>query len=134
MSDEEKPPAWASALQQTMSDGFTAVEKRLDIIEANVELQGGSMQDLARRMTAAEERIGKTEERGRNDSVRAKAMSDVDMAHDAAIASLHEKVDNLTAIGGQILKVAGNPTVRRVGQALAFALLAWLASKGYLHQ
>lgn len=132
MRDEDKPPAWAVALQQTMTVGFDAVEKRLDTMEANLELQGGSVHDLGRRMTLLEERVGKTEDKQHSDSLRARAMSDVDLSHDAAIAQLHEKMDRLIGIGDRLEKVAGNPTVRRVGYAVAMALLGYLTAKGWI--
>lgn len=126
----QAPPDWAIALSEKVAQGFNSVNARLDTIETNVEIQGHTAQDLAKRMTNLEERAGKIEDRQASNSMRARSASQVDMTHDAAIAELKQKVDASLAILERLDKVAANPMVRRVAYAVGVALLAWLSAKG----
>lgn len=154
MSDEEMPgdrkvtppvmgamPQWAAELSIAVKSGFAHVNERLVAMDANIDLQGDTTRDVAKRMTALEERQNTIEARLSNHSDRAKAAVLTDDKHDAAIALLNSKLDINTSKTEQVLaiaerldKVAAHPMVRRVAYAVGLALLAWLAahSKGLM--
>lgn len=133
------PQGQLDELVSIVKSGFASVNSRLDTVEANLELQGGSVTDIGKRLTGVEERVHDLETARRDNSMRAKASSAVDLEHDAAIQRLSADVKALaesanaqTAILQRLDKVAANPTVRRVGYALAMALLSYLAAKGWI--
>lgn len=139
-----KPPDWAIALTEKVTIGFSRVDARLDNMEANIDLQGDTTRDLAKRMTSLEERQTGLENRQASNSMRVRGVSEVDIKHDAAIASLvtelaevkaetaeqTKKLDASFAILERLDKVAANPLVRRVAYVVGTAFLTWLAAKG----
>lgn len=134
-----RPPDWAIALTEKVTTGFAAVNERLGNVEANIELQGGSVLDVGKRVTLIEERLGKTEERLATNSVRARSASEVDVQHDATIASIVTDVALLktsqakqTAILERLDAIAANPMVRRVAYAIGGLILTYLAARGVL--
>lgn len=94
MSDEKPTtqlpavPPWAIELTTTVKDGFRQVNARLDAVESNLDLQGGSVVDLGKRMTTLEQRVGGVEQRANEGSMRVKAESSTNLQQDAAIASI----------------------------------------------
>ena len=138
----EKPPPWAIKLTERVSNGFQAVNARLDTMEANIDLQADTTRDVAKRMTSLEERQNALETRQATQSLRAKTNSQADLKHDAAIADLVTKTDALAAqtatslaILERLDKIARDPMVKRVGKAAALAvwvaLTLWLSSHGH---
>lgn len=136
MSDEDKPPPWAQALGAQMTTGFSAVEKRLDAIEANVDLQKGSVQDLMQRMA-------RVEDRQNTSSMRVKAESDVNLKQDSAIAEILVKVDEiatktdaqtqiLTRLESGAKALIRHPRVQVAAGIVWTALLMYAASKGWV--
>lgn len=89
----ERPPAWAISMMERQQEGFTAIENRLDTMETNLDLQGDTTRDVAKRMTGVEERLTKVEERQTSASMRAKQPSDVDIQIKDELTA---KVDALT--------------------------------------
>lgn len=130
-------PQWAIELTMNVKQGFAAVESRLDVMESNLELQGGSVVDIGKRLTSIESRVGEAEARLNNGSLRAKELSGVDLKHDAAIAQLVTDVAEVKATNEKQLailtkleNVAANPMVRRIAYALGTLILGYLAAKG----
>lgn len=131
---EEVPP-WASELTVFVKSGFADLHERLDTMATNVDIQGDTVRDVAKRMTAMEERQNAADSRAANNSERAKAMGEVqtsaglkDDKHDAAIAVLHQKVDRVLAIIERLDKIAANPLVRRIAYLVGAAVLAYLTA------
>lgn len=122
------PPDWAIALTKKVVDGFTAVEKRLDAIETNVDLQGNTVRDVQQRMTAQEARLNGVEDRVTNASLRVRQGSQVDVSHDAAIADLKQKMEDALGILTELRGVAANPLVRRVAYAAGTVVLLYLGA------
>ncbi len=88
----ERPPAWAIAIAEAQAAGFASVDRRLDGIEVNQEIQGDVVRDLAKRVTAQGERIDKIEGRQNDGSMRVRAESATNMEQDAALAQVFVKV------------------------------------------
>jgi len=88
-------PGWAIDLTTTVKDGFRQVNARLDAVESNLDLQGGSVVDLGKRMTLMEERVGKVE--GASLRPRLEAESKTNMEQDAAIATILTDVSAIKA-------------------------------------
>lgn len=157
MSDE-KPPEKSTTqlpavtdrmvldeLTKVVREGFQSVDQRLDQMETNLDLQGGSVKDISLRMTRVEERVQRTEDRQNSNSMRARGASEVDMKHDAAIAglvadmaavktqveSIETKTDAQTEILTDLRKLAKNPLVVGFFTALITAATAWLAARGH---
>lgn len=148
------PPAWAIDLTMNMKAGFAAVNGRLDTMETNLDLQGDTVRDVAKRMTAVEMRQTSYEERAGKNSLSVKKESANNLEQDAAIAAvkvetaeikaaveaLTTKQDLQTEILTDIKRagaqVIANPTVRKIasllGTAIVVALTMWLTSKGVL--
>lgn len=133
----QAPPDWAIALTQKVVDGFSEVEKRLDTIETNVDLQGGTVRDVQQRMTAQELRLNTIEERVSNASLRVKQGSAVDLTHEAAIAGIKVAVEALAQrpdTGAQVLaaleKLAEKPMVKRLTSAIIPVLLLAISLLG----
>lgn len=144
----EKPPTWAISLSEKVNTGFQAVNARLTGIETNQEIQGDTVRDLAKRMTAQEERANKQDERLANTSQRvrepsahdletAKALAD-EIAARTALAAKVDTIDVKTDAQTEILnrlekgaaKLAANPIVRSIAVMLGTAALTWLAAHG----
>lgn len=138
-------PAWATEFRASLERGFADVVGRLDKLELSLDTQSSTVNDVARRLSALETRVGEVEDRQDAHSVKTlemKARAEaVDKAHEAAIATLSGKVDALVtsqerqlAILEKLEKGAsalfGNPMVRSVLTMLGTAILTWLASKG----
>lgn len=119
----EAPPDWAVALAKTVDSGFARVNERLDSLETSDKVQLAMGHDLQQRLTQLTGRVDSHEERLNTGSIRAKATSEVDVKHDAAIASLNEKVD---ACSAQVLslKAQSYATHALVGEAKAAAVAA----------
>lgn len=133
----QAPPDWAIALSEKVSQGFASVDSRLDALETNLDLQGGAVKDVGRRLTTLEERVGKIEDRQDTSSVRARSVTENDSKQDAAIAQLVTDVAELKetqktqlAILQRLDKVAANPMVRRVAYAIGLAILGYLGARG----
>ncbi len=141
-------PAWAIELTRSVREGFAGVDARLDTIEANVELQGGTTRDVAKRMTGLEERVQHIEERQHTTSVRIKEPSehDLETQRDLAVEIVARKklatdveaikADTaaqtviLTKLETAASKFAANPIVRSIAVMLGTAILTWLAAHG----
>lgn len=151
----EKPPAWAISMMERQQEGFTAIDGRLDTIdgrlntmETNLDLQGDTTRDVAKRITGVEDRLQKVEERQNNASIRVRQPSEMDMANAAQLAQeraaredLAKQVDSLTVVNRQQLelltdvhasakKLLDRPEVKWLAAALWMAFTAWLATKG----
>jgi hypothetical protein len=133
------PPAWAIDLTTNMKAGFAAVNGRLDTMEANLDLQGVTVRDVATRMTAVEQRQNAMDARQSNNSMAVKNESKSNLDQDAAIASIKVAVDDLVtkqdtqmAMLGRIesagKQIIANPTVRKVASLAALALTIWLST------
>lgn len=136
-----KPPDWAIALTEKVSNGFAAVESRLDVMEANIELQGGSVKDISGRMTSLEARVGRVEERQETNSERAKSTTQTDHEHAAAIANIVTRLDAqdkvleeqsmwLQTIHDSVTGFFTNKKVQFVGKVLFGLAMAYAAAKG----
>jgi uncharacterized coiled-coil protein SlyX len=115
----EAPPDWAIGLKGEIVRGFEQVEKRLDTIETNVDLQGGTVRDIQKRMTAQEERMNVMETRQNLSSERVKQTSQADLGHDAAIAEIRTTVAELKErpdLGQQVLDAAEAASKTPAGQ------------------
>jgi hypothetical protein len=131
------PPAWAIELSKSVHQGFADVEKRLDTIEANVDLQGSTVRDVQKRMTAQEDRMLEFERRQATQSERVRDTSKADMAHDAAIAEIRTAVSALAErpdTGAQVLaaveSLSQRPVLRRIGSALVPVLMLAISAIG----
>jgi DNA repair ATPase RecN len=113
------------AMRTETSDRFDKLETTVDTL-----VEDGKIGN--QRMTRLEVRMDTYEERSQKHSGGLTRGSEVDAKHDAAIADLHTKVDKLTNIAERLEALAGNPMVRKVAYALGGAILAYLASKGWL--
>ena len=143
MDDEQKrqpttvqmqaPPDWAISLSEKVSQVFSVVNvvnDRLDTIETNQDLQGATVRDLQQRMTLMETRQA-------TNSERVRGASEVDLKHDAAIASLHEKVDAIAAkpdttalVIAEIKAASGTPRGQKVIAALFGLLMLAISAIG----
>lgn len=145
MSDEkqtvelEVPPGWAISMSEKIARGFEDTNARLSGIENTVDTLVEDGKAANQRMTRLELRMDQVDKRASNQSERVRQASDVDLRHDAAIASLvtrsetlEGKVDAQLAILARLDAVAANPMVRRVAYALGAAVLSYLAAKGWL--
>lgn len=83
-----KVPEWAIELTKSVKEGFARVEERLDNVETNLDLQGATVRDVAKRMTSLEERTNVLENARTKNSERAKGESAVNLKQDAAIANI----------------------------------------------
>lgn len=131
------PPDWAVELGAAVQSGFDSVDTRLDAIESNQELQGGTVKDLTNRLTIQGERLDRLEERVSINSLLVASVAEVDARHDAAIVKLTADIQALT--DSQVLQldilrrldaVAANPMVRRIAYAIGGLLLAYLLGRG----
>jgi hypothetical protein len=140
----EKPPAWAIALTEKVVTGFSRMDARMDTMESNLELQGGSLVDVGKRMTTLETRVGNIEERQNTGSLRVKQESQTNLNQDAAIAQIITeqaeakkrdeatqaalaKNTDLTQKGVDLAKTAAkNPVVLALLIALASYVTSWL--------
>ena len=132
----EKPPAWAISMNEKMAQGFAAV--RVDIAVVADDLR------------VTKDRVALLETRANSTSIRAKTMSEQDMAQDAQLAqeraareALAAKVDAIaaetkvqTVMLASLAKKAGallaDPRVKAAGMVLWMAFTGWLASKGWV--
>lgn len=128
----EKVPAWAVALTEKVQHGFSEVKADISLVANDVSIAKD-------RIGVVENRVKQLEDRSETNSVRARGASEVDMKHEAVIADIVVKVDSLTktqetqlAILTRLDAVAANPMVRRVAYAVGAAVLAYLASKGWV--
>lgn len=134
-------PPWAAEMHILIRDGLQRVNERLVAMDANIDLQGDTVRDVAKRMTALEERQNTLEARANNNSERAKSAAVTDDKHDAAIAMLHTKLDDNTAKTEQVFnavleikKWSEHPMVKRAAYLVLLALISWLTAhaKGVL--
>lgn len=137
----QAPPDWAIALSQKVVDGFAGVDKRLDAIETNVDLQGNTMRDVQQRMTSQENRMNELERRQATQSERVRETSKADLSHDAAIAeirttvqALADRPDTTEQILAAVEKGAKTPLGQKVVGALGVALVAGLTLLGLMLQ
>lgn len=121
-------PDWAIELTKSVKSGFQTVNQRLDTIETNQDLQGATVRDLQQRMTLMETRQA-------NNSERVRGASEVDLKHDAAIASLIQKVDAIAEkpdtaalVLAEMKKAATTPTGQKVLGSLATLVMLVLAA------
>lgn len=133
----QAPPEWAVAIMQKVVSGFADVEKRLDGLETNIDLQGSTVRDVQKRMTAQEDRMNELERRQANQSERVRDTSKADLAHDAAIAEIRASVAALAErpdTGAQVLAavqaMGQKPLVRRIGSALVPVLMLAISAIG----
>jgi hypothetical protein len=136
-----KVPDWAVELILSVKSGFRGVDERLDTLETNLDIQGNTVRDVAKRMTALEERVVGIESRQHATSIRARQSTDNDLKHDAAIGVIISDVNELKASQAVQLailekwqasasKIAANPIVRSIATMVGAAVLTWLASHG----
>lgn len=133
----QAPPDWAIALTQKVVSGFADVEKRLDGLETNIDLQGSTVRDVQKRMTAQEDRMNELERRQAHQSDRVRDTSKADLAHDAAIAEIRASVAALAErpdTGAQVLAaveaMSQRPVLRRIGSALVPVLMLAISAIG----
>lgn len=133
----QAPPDWAIQLTKKVVDGFAEVDKRLDAIETNVDIQANTMRDLQQRVTAQDARLSAIDERVAKASLRVTQTSEADLSHESAIAEIRTEVRKLAErpdTGAQVLaavdKLAEKPLVRRVGTVLVPVLMAAISLIG----
>lgn len=135
----EAPPAWAIEMAQKQAAGFENVNKRLDTIETNVDLQAATVRDLQQRVTRTEEKQDKS-----SLPVKVDRVTQNDGKQDLALAALSTKVDVLatevetvktdvgtvksetTAQTAMLAKITGlldTPMAKRIGQAVGILVL-----------
>ena len=137
------PPLPTEGQPTAKVDLSEVMHKRLDKLEAIIErgfgeqaanhdLLVGEVKTVNARVTSLEERVGRT-----SDRVKGESQTNLDQSRDiAAVITKVEKLETTQAQQLAILTrldaVAANPTVRKVAYALATALLAYLAAKGWI--
>lgn len=126
----QAPPDWAVALAEKVESGFRGVR-------ADIHLLDNSVGAVKERLIVLEKWKTETEERTQKHSGGLARASEVDAAHDAAIASLHEKVDALAAkpdttavIVAEIKDAAKTPTGQKIIGGAVSVLLLVLAILG----
>lgn len=137
----QAPPDWAINLTQKVVSGFAEVDKRLDAIETNVDLQGNTMRDLQQRATAHDARITAVETRQSTNSERVRETSKVDLVHDAAIAeirttvqALADRPDTTEQIIAAVKDGARTPTGQKIVGVLGVVLVSALTLLGLVLQ
>jgi DNA repair ATPase RecN len=128
----EVPQNTLDAILSEVRAGREESNQRFDKLETTVDTLLEDGKSANKRMTQIEVRMDMFEDRGTKHSSGVRHLSETDAKHDAAIAMLHTKVDRLTSIAERLDKVAANPMVRRVAYAVGSAILAYLATKGWL--
>ncbi len=98
----EKPPPWAISIMERMNVGFSSLERRLDLVEGNVDITGSTVRELSGRITRMEGRMDLVDDRLNSNSVRARQTSDVDLKQDSAIATIVEEVAAVKADVGNV--------------------------------
>lgn len=139
----ESPPDWAIALSQKVVDGFVSLNDKVESLSQNVEVLQHDAKDTRQRLGRMERELDVVKGRQDDGSMRVRQESDVNLKQDAAIGMLLEKVDTLAAktdsqtailerleTGAKAL--AKHPKVQAAVWALWTALLAYLASKGWV--
>lgn len=142
----EKPPAWAISIMERMNTGFASLERRLDLVESNVDITGSTVRELSSRVTrvedwrlAVDDRINRhsggtrqlSQNDGKQDAAIANAITRLERV-ETAVSSIETKTDRQTAILERLNDVAANPMVRRVAYAVGGAVLAYLTARGWL--
>ncbi len=131
-------------IEQLASDlrtGFAALEKRLDAMDATLNTQGATVQDVVARLSRLETRQDAVEDRQEGSNMRYQKMSEIDTRHETSITALALDVTSLKAtqetqlsILRRLDAVAANPMIRKIAYAIGGAVLAYLAGKGWLTQ
>lgn len=124
-------------LQKAVAAGFTEIKADLGLVSNDLGI-------VKERVALHERRLADVEERSARVSMRARAVddrtSDADLTHDAAIAKeilerkaltdRVERIENKTDAQTEILKrvdgILATPMVRRIGQAVATLVMAFL--------
>ena len=126
----ESPPDWAIALSEKVDTGFRGLRADIHLVANDV----GIVRD---RVVILEKWKLESEERTQKHSGGLARASEVDAKHDAAIASLHEKVDAIAAkpdttalIISEVKSAAGTPTGQKVIGAIVSVLLIALTLLG----
>jgi hypothetical protein len=122
----EVPQNTLDAILSEVRAGREESNQRFDKLETTVDTLLEDGKSANKRMTQIEVRMDMFEDRGTKHSSGVRHLSETD------IAMLHTKVDRLTSIAERLDKVAANPMVRRVAYAVGSAILAYLATKGWL--
>lgn len=151
MSDEQPPPRptvslpavpqWAIEMMQATKAGIAEI--RADVADARAEtradvgLVSNDLGLLKTRVSIIESLRVEDEARTVKLSGGVRGLSSSDLAHEARIAELGTKVDDLAktnatqlAILSRLDKVASNPVVKTIVTILVTILGTWAASKG----
>ncbi len=158
----EQVPAWAIALTEKMNQlttttatGFSSIESRLDTVESNLDIQGGSMRELSKRMTRIEDWKDGVDSRLDQGSLRAKTTSEVDLKHESNFGTVFTRLDTqdkkletleanqveaakeraetagyVKEVRDSVVGVINNPKVRALAKALWGLAMAYAAAKG----
>ncbi len=86
--DIEKPPAWAISMAEKMENGFRGLRADVSLVTPELNVGKGSVQNIQEWRELLEERL-------KNNSIRAKSSSEVDMRHDAELAAEKEARETL---------------------------------------
>ena len=141
----EKPPAWAVAMSERMAQGFQKMDANISLVANDLGLV---KDELRVHKEASDQRFKTLEDRANSTSIRAKTMSEQDLAQDAQLAqeraareALAAKVDAvaaemkeqtamLTSLANKAGALLADPRVKAAGMVLWMAFTGWLASKG----
>lgn len=98
----EKPPAWAISIMERMNTGFASLERRLDLVESNVDITGSTVRELSSRVTRVEDWRLALDERINRHSGGTRQLSQNDAKQDAELAN--ERVAR-EALAGEVAAV-----------------------------
>jgi hypothetical protein len=143
MADEKDGPQNIPTKQlprvDVSEDTLNSVLSEVRAARADIHLVSNDVTIVKDRVRLVEMRLDDHDSRAKRNSERAQGTSKVDMAQDSAIATLLADVSSLKetqatqlAILTKLDAVAANPMVRRVAYAIGAAILAYLASKGWI--
>jgi len=126
----EPTPDWALELTKNITAA-------LNELKADIGLVSNDLGILKDRVTLLEAFRSEQDARATRASAGVRGLSNTDMAHEAAIASLTTKMDALSttqdvqlAILGRLDKLASNPSVKIILTVAATAIASWAASRG----
>lgn len=140
----DKTEIMFAELKVLVTTRFNELDAKVERLEGNLALTSGEVGVVKSELVTIHEWRGSIEERLKNNSQRAKAMTDGDRAQDAQLAQeitarqalaakvdvLEQKTDAQTAILERLDKIASNPLVKQIAAAAGTAILTWLTMKG----